>query len=74
MPVPRHVPWRSVGVGVASIGTPIGVALLHPLLGEVMAVIEFVVLLLIVPGTALFGSQTLSERAFGVVALAWEPA
>jgi hypothetical protein len=29
-----------------------------------MAVIEFVVLLLIVPGTALFGSKILSERAF----------
>jgi hypothetical protein len=64
MPIPRHVSWRSVGAGVASIGTPIGVAMLHPLLGEVMAVIEFVVLLLIVPGTALFGSQILSERAF----------
>ena len=61
---PRGAPWRTVGVGVASIGTPLGIAMLHPLLGEVMAVIEFVVFLLIVPGTALFGSQTLSERAF----------
>jgi hypothetical protein len=58
------VSWRSVGAGVASIGTPLGVAMVNPLLGEVMALIEFVVLLLIVPGTALFGSKVLSERAF----------
>lgn len=64
MPITRQVSWRSVGAGVASIGTPLGVAMLHPLLGAVMAVIEFVVLLLVVPGTALFGSQILSERAF----------
>jgi hypothetical protein len=64
MPIPRHVSWRSVGAGVASIGTPLGVAMVDPLLGELMAVMEFVVLLLIVPGTALFGSQILSERAF----------
>ena len=45
------------------------IAGLHPLLGEVMAMIEFVVLLLIVPGTALYGSHTLSERAFRLLRL-----
>jgi hypothetical protein len=63
MAMPGRVPWRSVGAGVASVGTPLGIAMLHPLLGEVMAVIELVVILTVL-GTALFASQTLSERAF----------
>lgn len=33
------------------------------MLGEMMMVVEFVVILTVL-GTALFGSQTLSERAF----------
>ena len=37
--------------------------MLHPVLGQVIAVSEAVVVLTII-GTALFGSQTLSERAF----------
>lgn len=58
-----RVPWRSAGTGVASLVTPVGIGVLHPVLGEVLAVIEVVVALTII-GTALFGSQTLSERAF----------
>jgi len=58
-----RVPWRSAGTGVASLVTPVGIGVLHPVLGEVLAVIEVVVVLTII-GTALFGSQTLSERAF----------
>ena len=46
-----------------SIGTPLGAALVRPMLGEMMMVVEFVVILTVL-GTALFGSQTLSERAF----------
>ena len=61
--VRERVPWRSAGTGVASLVTPVGIGVLHPLLGEVLAVIEVVVVLTII-GTALFGSQTLSERAF----------
>jgi hypothetical protein len=61
--MPGRVPWRSVGTGVVSIGTPLGAAVLHPLLGEVMTAVELVVILTVL-GTALFGSQTLSERAF----------
>jgi hypothetical protein len=57
------VPWRSAFVGAASLGTPAGMGMLHPLLGEVIAVIEIVVVLTVI-AVALFGSQALSERAF----------
>ena len=63
MTTPGGVPWRSVGAGMVSAGAPLGVAVPHPLLGMVMAVIELAVILTVL-GTALFGSQTLSERAF----------
>jgi hypothetical protein len=58
-----RVPWRSTGTGVASLVTPVSIGILHPVLGEVLAVIEVVVVLTII-GTALFGSLALSERAF----------
>jgi hypothetical protein len=58
-----HVSWRSAATGIASLVTPIGIGVLHPVLGEVVAVIEVVAVLTII-GTALFGSQALSERAF----------
>ena len=61
--MPGRVPWRSVGAGVASVGTPLGAAVLRPLVGEVMMFVELVVFLTVL-GTALFGSETLSERAF----------
>jgi hypothetical protein len=60
---PNSPPWRAVGVGVASLGTPAGIAILHPMLGEIIAVIEVMMVLTII-GTALFGSPALSERAF----------
>jgi hypothetical protein len=55
--------WRSVGAGAASLATPVGIGVLHPVLGEVVAVIEVAVVLIII-GTALFGSPALSDRAF----------
>ncbi len=55
--------WRSVGIGGASLATPVGIGVLHPVLGEVIAIIEVVVVLTVI-GTALFGSPALSERAF----------
>jgi hypothetical protein len=58
-----RVPWRPVGAATASLGAPVGIGMLHPMLGEVIAVIEVVVVLTII-ATALFGSQALSERAF----------
>jgi hypothetical protein len=60
---PGRAPWRSLGATAASVGAPLGTAILHPLLGEVMAVIELLAILTVV-GTALYGSQALSERTF----------
>lgn len=62
---PAHtpVPWRPLGAAAASLGTPIGIGVLHPMFGQVIVVIEIVMVLTIIL-TALFGSQTLSERAF----------
>jgi hypothetical protein len=56
-------PWRAVGVGIASLGTPVGIGVAHLVLGEIIAAAEVMVALTIT-GTALFGSQALSERAF----------
>jgi hypothetical protein len=56
-------PWRTVGAGIASLGAPVGIGILHPMLGEAIAVIEVAAMLTII-GTALFGSSALSERAF----------
>jgi hypothetical protein len=56
-------PWRTMGVGVASLATPVGIGVLHPVLGEIIAVIE-VAMILTIFGTALFGSIALSDRAF----------
>ena len=58
-----RVPWRSVGAGATTLGTPVALGVLHPMLGEAIAVVEIVVVLTIIV-TALFGSQALSERAF----------
>jgi hypothetical protein len=57
------MPWRPVATTAAALGTPCGIGVLHPVLGEAFAVIEVVVVLIII-GTALFGSPVLSERAF----------
>lgn len=56
-------PWRALGVGIASLGTPVGAGVAHLVLGELIAAVEVVVVFTIT-GTALFGSQALSERAF----------
>ena len=36
----RTVPWRPAVTGAASLGTPVGIGMLRPLLGEVIAVTE----------------------------------
>jgi uncharacterized membrane protein len=59
----ERVPWRPALVGAASLGTPAGIGMLHLLLGEVIVVIEIVVVLTVI-AVALFGSQARSERAF----------
>jgi len=55
--------WRSYAAALTAVGTPAGFGLLHPLLGEIAAIIEVMVALTII-GTALFGSHELSNRAF----------
>jgi hypothetical protein len=59
----ERVPWRPVTAGVAALGTPAAIGVLHPVLAEIVATIELVVALTII-GTALFGSPDLSDRAF----------
>jgi hypothetical protein len=59
----KRAPWRSVGTAAASAGAPAAIAVLHPLTGAAIAIIEMAVALTII-GTALFGSRELSERAF----------
>lgn len=59
----ERVPWRSVAASVTALGTPVGIGVLHPMLGEIVAIIELVMVLTII-GTALFGSPDLSNRAF----------
>ena len=55
--------WRPAGAGVASIGFPVGIGVVQPVLGEALAIIEVMVVLTIL-GAALFGNLVLSERAF----------
>jgi hypothetical protein len=55
--------WRPVAASVTALGTPAGIGVLHPMLGEIVAIIELVVALTII-GTALFGSPDLSNRTF----------
>ena len=59
----ERIPWRSVGTGIAGVGTPAGISVFHPLLGEIMVSVEFAVILTIIT-TALFATRELSERAF----------
>lgn len=55
--VRERLPWRSAVGGAASLGTPVGIGLLTPLLGEPIFGIEIVVALTVI-AVALFGSQT----------------
>lgn len=59
----ERVPRRTVGACITSLGTPVGIWVLCPVLGEVIAAIEVAAMLTII-ATALFGSLALSERAF----------
>jgi hypothetical protein len=61
--VRERVPWRSVAASVTAVGTPAGIGVLHPMLGDIVAIIELAVALTVI-GTALFGSPDLSDRAF----------
>jgi hypothetical protein len=63
-------PLRSAGAGVTLLGMPVGGWVLNPMLGQVITVIEVVIVLTII-GTALFGSTALSERAFRLLRWTW---
>ncbi len=54
---------RPAGIGLAALGRTIGIGVADPLLARAALAIELAVALTII-GTALFGSQALSERAF----------
>jgi hypothetical protein len=58
-----RVPWRAAGIGLTSLGTPVGIGVADPLLGQIAIAIELAVALAII-STALYGSKALSERAF----------
>jgi hypothetical protein len=61
--VRERLSWRMLAMSAGSIGSPICIGVLHPLLGELVAAIEVAVMLTVI-GTALFASELLSERAF----------
>jgi hypothetical protein len=58
-----QAPWRSVGIGVGAIGTPVVTTCLHPVLGLIVFA-ALAVTLAIIFGAALFGTPTISDRAF----------
>lgn len=58
-----RAPWRTAGAGLASLGPPIGIGMADPLLGQIAVATELAIALTVI-GTALFGSQARSERAF----------
>ena len=63
LPARERVPWRPAITGAASLGSAVGIGMLHPLLGEIIAITESVIVLTVI-AVALFGSKALSERAF----------
>src|SRR5690242_12531440 len=58
-----QAPWRSVGIGVGAIGAPIATCCLHPVLGLSLFAVQAATLMIIF-GAALFGTSTISDRAF----------
>lgn len=61
-----RVPWRAAGIGLTSLGAPIGIGAANHLLGSTALALELTAALTII-GTALFGSQVTSERAFRIL-------
>lgn len=59
----ERVPWRSAIAGTASLGAPAAIGMLDSLLGEIIATTEVTMAITVIAVT-LFGSKTLSERAF----------
>jgi len=63
LPARERVTWRSAVMGATSLSTPVAIGMFNSLLGEIIAVTE-VAMVITVIAVALFGSKTLSERAF----------
>ena len=61
-----RAPWRAAGIGLTSLGAPIGIGAASHLLGLTAFALELTTALTII-GTALFGSQVISERAFRIL-------
>ena len=55
--------WWAAGIGILSLGIPVVIGVIQPILGALVAAIEMTAALTTI-GMALFGSQALSERAF----------
>jgi hypothetical protein len=53
---PQRAAWRAAGIGITSLGFPIGVGVVHPLFGEFIAVMELALMITVIC-TALFGSS-----------------
>jgi hypothetical protein len=58
-----RVPWRALGLGSSAIGGIAAAYYSHPLVGLAVVICETSVAVIIV-ATALFGSATMSDRAF----------
>lgn len=58
-----RVRWQPLGLGVLSAGAPIGISVLHPLVGVALMIVELSMIAIII-ATALFGTKELSDRAF----------
>jgi hypothetical protein len=59
----RRTLARPFAVGTAAVGPPAALCLIYPTIGIAMAVCEFMAFMIVV-ATALYGSSTLSDRAF----------
>jgi hypothetical protein len=51
-----HIPWVQAGISLASLGTPIGIGITHPLFAAIATAIELAVALTIT-GTACSGAR-----------------
>jgi hypothetical protein len=58
-----QTPWRSLGIGAGAVGAPAAISYLHPAFGWILVGSE-VATFMIVLAAALFGTSTISERAF----------
>jgi hypothetical protein len=59
----RLSPWRTFGLGISAIGAPSAASYFHPVLGLLLAASEIATIVTVV-ASALFGTSTISERAF----------